>query len=73
MSLSSSRAKSFDGGAVKGDAFFKGVFQFFGDDGHAFQNAQNVGEPQPHEFHVALLRYAQNVFNVFVVVFSVVS
>src|SRR5690606_28084400 len=46
--------------AVEADALVEGVLQLCGGDRHRLQEAQDVGEPQPHETHVALLERAEN-------------
>ena len=60
--------KTFDGAAVEGDAFFESTLEFVGDDGHAFERAEDVGEPEAHELDLALLSGAQHEFDVLVVV-----
>src|SRR5699024_11027394 len=58
--------QAFDGGAVEADALVKSAFEFGRGDGHRFEHAEHIGEPESDEAHVAFLDGPQHVFLLFV-------
>src|SRR5699024_10528159 len=58
--------QALDGGAVEADALVEGAFEFGRGDGHRFEHAEYIGEPEPDEAHVAFLDGPQHVLLLFV-------
>src|SRR5918994_6915251 len=53
--------EAFNRGTIESYAFIEGRLEFFGGDREGLEEAENVGEPQPHEANAALLNRAQHV------------
>ena len=54
--------EAFDGGAVEADALLEGAFELGGGDGHGFEVAQNIGEPETDEANVPLFERPKHEF-----------